>query len=119
MGVVATGGAGKIQLYTGKNDFWSTRDVPNGGCAYGLMGSGALEIEAVGPPDQHAPAAAPSINCSLFECSCQGFADYYGAIAGEGWGCAPQPAGASWWSKHHCTQRAKGGGFCQGPACKM
>eukprot|EP01046_Picozoa_sp_COSAG06_P056433 COSAG06_NODE_10674_length_1638_cov_1.834958_1_plen_156_part_00 len=56
MGVVATGSAGAIQLYTGKNDFWSTRDVPSGGCAYALMGSGALEISS---PQQKPPAPAP------------------------------------------------------------
>jgi hypothetical protein len=99
MGVVATGGAGYIQLYTGKNDFWSTRDVPHGGCAYALMGSGSLEISAASPtaPDTSTfppTAAAPLLlpmNCSLFGCTCQGFADYFGAIAGTGWGCAPQP----------------------------
>ena len=56
MGVVATGNAGEIQLYTGKNDFWATRDVPSGGCAYALMGSGSLEIAA---PTAAAPPSPP------------------------------------------------------------
>jgi hypothetical protein len=122
MGVVATGKAGLIQLYTGKNDFWSTRDVPSGGCAYALMGSGSLEIstQAAHPPHPPPPQPHPgkAMNCSLFNCTCQGFADYYGAIAGTGWGCAPQPAGKDWWAAHHCNAKTKGG-FCDGPACKL
>jgi hypothetical protein len=119
MGVVATGSAGTIQLYTGKNDFWSTRDVPSGGCAYALMGSGALEISS----PQASPTPAPPtplgpLNCTIFGCTCQGFADYYGAVAGYGWGCAPQPAGKSWWLRQHCTQKSKAG-YCAGPACKL
>ena len=117
MGVVATGAAGKIQLYTGKNDFWATRDKPSGGCAYALMGSGALEISAApappAPPAPPSPPAPPAMNCTLFGCTCQGFADYYGAVAGTGWGCAPQPAGKKWWSGHDCAVKSKAG-FCNG-----
>ena len=49
------------------------------------------------------------MNCTLFGCTCQGFADYYGAVAGSGWGCAPQPAGKAWWSRHGCDVKSKAG----------
>jgi hypothetical protein len=58
------------------------------------------------------------MNCTVFGCTCQGFADYYGAVAGKGWGCAPQPAGKSWWSQHNCNEHSKAG-YCAGPACKL
>ena len=113
-------------MYTGKNDFWSTRDVPSAGCAYGLMGSGSLSISLVSsPPPPPAPtpptppSPTPAFNCSLFGCTCQGFADYYGAIGGVGWGCAPQPAGRDWWSRHRCNAATQDGKFCGGPACKL
>ena len=37
----------------------------------------------------------PPFNCSAFDCTCVGMADFYGVRAG-GWGCAPAPAQA-WW----------------------
>ena len=116
LGVVAGGGTGRVQLYTGKNDFWLTKDAPTGGCAYGVSGTGSLAITETSSREQSTPTSA--LNCSLFNCSCQGFADYYGAVAGEGWGCCPQPEGKDWWSTHHCTARTHGS-YCDGPACKL
>ena len=108
-------------MYTGKNDFFATRDVPSAGCAYGLMGSGSLSISLVAPPSPPPPPSPPSpaFNCSLFGCTCQGFANYYGAIKGVGWGCAPQPAGRMWWSGHDCNAATQHGQFCDGPACTL
>ncbi len=41
---------------------------------------------------------APPFDCSAFNCTCKGMADYYGvgASGGAGWGCAPQAA-QTWW----------------------
>lgn len=40
----------------------------------------------------------PPFNCSRFNCTCSGMADYYGvgASGGNAWGCAPPPA-QHWW----------------------
>jgi hypothetical protein len=147
MGVVATGNSkvphGQITFYSGKNDLWGTRDDISAGCAYGLIGGAYLTISvgnenAVGTSHavtRDASASSedrdvrehgarifepklPPLPCSAFNCSCQGFADYYGAIAGEGWGCAPEPAGKQWWSSHGCTERSKSA-YCKGPACSL
>jgi hypothetical protein len=64
-------------------------------------------------------APAPTFDCKVFNCTCQGFADYYGAISGVGWGCVPQPAGKEWWSAHGCSARTNGSHYCDGPACKL
>ena len=104
---MATGRAAAIEFYIGKNDFWSTRDVPSGGCAYALMGAGSFSIRSAAPPAgvtradelgdtvsaDEVPAPPKQLNCTDFNCTCQGFANYFGAIAGKGWGCPPQPAG--------------------------
>ena len=118
VGVVAGGGAGLIQLFTGKNDFWLTKDAPTGGCAYGVSGTGSLAITETSDSERARSTPTNALNCSLFDCTCQGFADFYGAVAGEGWGCCPQPAGKDWWSAHACTARATGP-YCEGPACKL
>ena len=73
---------------------------------------------APSPPPSPPPPPAVALNCTLFGCTCQGFANYYGAVATKGWGCCPQPAGREWWSAHHCgaaispTSR-----YCNGTAC--
>lgn len=39
----------------------------------------------------------PPFDCSVFNCTCKGMADFYGVGAkGSGWGCAPQAA-QQWW----------------------
>jgi hypothetical protein len=40
----------------------------------------------------------PPFDCSVFNCTCRGMADYYGVgVKGSGaWGCAPEPA-QNWW----------------------
>ena len=58
-------------------------------------------------------------SCSVFGCTCQGMADYYGAIAGYGFGCAPAPA-MHWWSDtKHCAAKAQNESYCKGPACLL
>ena len=64
------------------------------------------------------PPATP-MDCKLFGCTCQGFADYFGAIAGQGWGCSPIAAGPAWWSAHHCNAKISSGKYCDGPACTL
>ena len=41
---------------------------------------------------------APPFDCSVFDCTCKGMADYYGvgASGGSAWGCAPADA-QHWW----------------------
>ena len=64
------------------------------------------------------PPATP-MDCKLFGCTCQGFADYFGAIAGRGWGCSPISAGPAWWSTHQCNAKISSGKYCDGPACTL
>ena len=55
-----------------------------------------------GPPPSPPPGPPPTPapwDCSLFNCTCQGFADYYGTHPGKGFGCAP-PAAQNWWKQH-------------------
>jgi len=59
--------------------------------------------------------SSSSFNCSLFSCTCQGFADYYGTHDGQGFGCAP-PVAQSWWKEHKCHANASCQ-CCKGPAC--
>ena len=56
-------------------------------------------------------------SCAPFNCSCQGFADYYGTYAGRGFGCPDAPA-KQWWESHHCDADAHCP-CCGGPACKL
>ena len=60
----------------------------------------------------------PPFNCTtLFNCTCQGFADFYGTHAGQGFGCAPPPA-RDWWRQHHCNANGNCP-CCKGPACAL
>ena len=60
----------------------------------------------------------PPWSCSLFNCTCQGESDYYGVVAGKGFGCTP-PAAQAWWSAHGCNTHPRSGGNCGGPACHL
>ena len=74
-----------------------------------------------------ASAASSSFNCTAFNCTCQGFADYFGTIAcipkppnGRkcGFGCAP-PDSFHWWSvTKNCVARTAGT-YCGGAGCKL
>eukprot|EP01052_Picozoa_sp_SAG31_P032849 SAG31_NODE_3646_length_4030_cov_2.435767_1_plen_1076_part_00 len=59
-----------------------------------------------------------SFSCKLFNCTCQGCADYYGVLRGRGFGCTPVPA-QTFWRAHQCKANAKSGKCCDGPACKL
>eukprot|EP00041_Stephanoeca_diplocostata_P029135 m.853094 g.853094 ORF g.853094 m.853094 type:complete len:900 (-) comp23498_c0_seq3:403-3102(-) len=59
--------------------------------------------------------------CDIINCSCQDFANYYGTIAGYGYGCAP-PAAQAWWSNtKNCDASIVGGKsqYCNGSACHL
>jgi hypothetical protein len=62
--------------------------------------------------------SAPPWSCKLFNCTCQGLADYYGVVSGSGFGCTP-PEAQQWWQSHSCKTKPKTGGNCGGPACKL
>ena len=63
------------------------------------------------------PPPAPGIDCTPWGCRCDGFADYFGAIAGQCGGCAG--GAGTWWGKHHCNTIAMSGTCCDGPACTL
>jgi len=52
------------------------------------------------------PAPSPPFNCSVFGCTCQGFADWYGTTGGRkrDWGCASEPTAQAWWHDHDCER---------------
>ena len=52
MGAVAAGQPGTISLFTGKNDFWGVRDVPNGGCPCEPSPFHPILVLAFPPPHQ-------------------------------------------------------------------
>ena len=62
--------------------------------------------------------SAPPWSCRLFNCTCQGMSDYYGVIAGSGFGCTT-PEAQAWWNAHGCGTKAKSGKDCVGPACSL
>eukprot|EP00041_Stephanoeca_diplocostata_P001931 m.22259 g.22259 ORF g.22259 m.22259 type:complete len:513 (-) comp12648_c0_seq4:329-1867(-) len=68
-------------------------------------------------PDADPLLGVEAWNCSLFDCSCQGFADYYGTEAGHGFGCAPSHA-RDWWRARACAASSTRG-CCNGPACLL
>ena len=48
---------------------------------------------------------AKDFDCKPFNCSCQGFMDYYGANPGRpnfGYGCSPPVDGPAWFHSNHC-----------------
>lgn len=47
------------------------------------------------------PPPTPPINCSVWQCTCQGLSDWFGADNAVGWGCTP-PAAREWWEQHRC-----------------
>eukprot|EP01049_Picozoa_sp_SAG25_P014746 SAG25_NODE_2717_length_1424_cov_2.012830_1_plen_235_part_10 len=51
-------------------------------------------------------------------CRCDGYADYFGAIAGKCGGCAPGNV-SSWWGENHCNVMAASGKCCDGPYCQL
>eukprot|EP01062_Namystynia_karyoxenos_P068175 TRINITY_DN624_c0_g1_i1.p1 TRINITY_DN624_c0_g1~~TRINITY_DN624_c0_g1_i1.p1 ORF type:complete len:853 (+),score=207.07 TRINITY_DN624_c0_g1_i1:73-2559(+) len=57
------------------------------------------------------PAAA--WDCSVFSCTCQGMSDYYGTVAGKGFGCAPDEA-QSWWKQRNCDASTAPGASLKG-----
>jgi hypothetical protein len=84
-------------------------------CVAGVAAQGGL---AWPPPHPTLPPPAPTpFNCSVFNCTCQGFADYYGTHAGHGFGCAPSDAQV-WWKQHKCQANAHCL-CCKGPACSL
>ena len=73
----------------------------------------------------HAPlpgvrsGAARNWSCSIFHCTCQCFADYYGTHAGRGFGCVdPEGPAADWWRANHCDAQANCD-CCKGPGCAL
>eukprot|EP00040_Diaphanoeca_grandis_P010940 m.56055 g.56055 ORF g.56055 m.56055 type:complete len:499 (-) comp22174_c0_seq1:64-1560(-) len=58
-----------------------------------------------------------AFDCSIFDCTCQGFADYFGTHNGKGFGCAGADA-QQWWIAHHCSANANCA-CCKGPACLL
>eukprot|EP00038_Savillea_parva_P005072 m.146846 g.146846 ORF g.146846 m.146846 type:complete len:541 (+) comp11651_c2_seq9:195-1817(+) len=69
------------------------------------------------PPRTKDITSSPPFNCSVFGCTCQGFADYYGTHPGRGFGCAGGDA-QTWWKGHRCNAEANCP-CCQGPACSL
>ena len=66
-----------------------------------------------------ARAMAAAFDCTPFGCTCQGWADYYGADPSAphfGTGCAP-PDAVAWGAAQKCQAAATAGGYCAGPAC--
>ena len=59
----------------------------------------------------------PPFNCSVFGCTCQGFADYFGTHSGKGFGCASDAA-KQWWIARRCNANANCA-CCKGPACSL
>ena len=102
----------------------SALPLPKQGCRYPCS-SGSTTCCAPCPADEgeDEPAfmqqveASPPWSCELFGCSCQGMSDYYGVVAGDGFGCTP-PEAQAFWAAHKCRTKAKAGN-CGGPACKL
>jgi hypothetical protein len=79
----------------------------------------ARVANAVNTEDLASHTADLAWDCKIVNCSCQEYADYYGTIAGYGFGCAPS-ASYGWWSTTaHCAAKAKSGKYCDGPACHL
>lgn len=70
------------------------------------------------PPPAPAPGPSPPFNCSVFGCTCQGASDFYGIVAGSGFGCTSKAA-ETWWTANQCGTSPKTGGNCDGPACRL
>ena len=68
--------------------------------------------------DDHERAVATPWSCKLFNCTCQGCADWYGILSGRGFGCTP-PQAQTFWRAHKCSTNAKSGKSCDGPACSL
>ena len=61
-------------------------------------------------------AANTVIDCKPWGCCCDGYADYFGGIAGKCLGCAPGNV-SDWWGDNHCNSVAASGVCCDGPYC--
>jgi hypothetical protein len=80
---------------------------------------GSAAARARGCP-KHPPPAAWT--CSVFGCTCQGMADYYGVVAGVGFGCAPLAAQSWWTNTKRCNAKTNttthpgcgGNAYCTG-----
>eukprot|EP01051_Picozoa_sp_SAG22_P002118 SAG22_NODE_92_length_20892_cov_11.188429_10_plen_507_part_00 len=59
-----------------------------------------------------------AVDCSIFNCTCQGMADYYGKSNHTTWGCAP-PSAQKWWDARKCNPKHCNTGLCAGPGCKV
>ena len=69
-------------------------------------------VDGVGVVDSQ-----PPFNCSVFGCTCQGFANHFGTHAGHGFGCASEAA-KQWWVARSCNANANCA-CCKGPACSL
>lgn len=78
------------------------------------------------PPPTPPPTPAPPINCTAWQCTCQGISELYGVDPTAGFGCATQSA-QLWWNGHGCGTRSQKYScrsvtepsiVCHAPACK-
>jgi len=56
-------------------------------------------------------------DCKMFNCTCQGFADWYGTVNGRSYGCAATATAQKWWAAHRCVATASPGSYrggCEG-----
>ena len=67
---------------------------------------------------QNSAAEASAIDCKPWGCCCDGYADYFGGIAGKCMGCAPGNV-SRWWGDNKCNTIAASGKCCDGPFCKQ
>ena len=61
---------------------------------------------------------AGGFDCSVFNCTCQGMANYFGKSNHTTWGCAP-PSAQKWWNAQKCDPKHCNTGLCAGPGCKI
>lgn len=109
-----------VVFFMGKMDFWTqshgaraTYTTPRHLATHVAAGHVALAVTPA-----RAQAESSGWNCTLFNCSCVGMAEYYGVWPTVGFGCAP-PQAQAWWIAQPCHPGRPAVGCCKGPACAL
>eukprot|EP01052_Picozoa_sp_SAG31_P053246 SAG31_NODE_13550_length_862_cov_1.002621_1_plen_148_part_10 len=95
-------------------DRWVTRGDLRFRCTVAVAGCALLLLEA----GASVPPTADAVDCTPWGCCCDGYADYFGSVAGKCMGCAPGNV-SRWWGDHKCNTASASGRCCDGLACKL
>jgi hypothetical protein len=105
-----------VLVNQGFNDYSSTWRAFDAGLQ-GLISKWKLGSGQVVAGDANCGQEWETFDCGSFNCTCQGFADWYGAVNGRTYGCAATATAVKWSSAHACrtsmTPDAYKGG-CEG-----